>query len=177
MAFWVTLLRGFFAVGLGVALFINPDKARPLLANFMGFYWLGSGVIALRWSASGNRSGRLVVIAGIIGVLAGLATISRHLTRTFVDESLIVTMLGVVIILTGLLHFFVGFRSQDEERSRKWTSSLLGIFEIVLGVALAFNPQERGPIVYLAGTIWAFLGGLVLMLDALRIRRQRIETH
>lgn len=100
MAFWVTLLRGFFAVGLGIALFINPDKAQPLLANFMGFYWLGSGVIALRWSASGNGSGRLVVIAAIIGILAGLATVSRHLTRTIVDESLIVTTLGVVIILT-----------------------------------------------------------------------------
>ena len=37
-AFGITMVRGFLALFLGLALFFQPDKSRPMLVNFMGVY-------------------------------------------------------------------------------------------------------------------------------------------
>ena len=86
VAFWVTLVRGILAVSLGTALLIQPDKPLPMLGNFMGMYWLVAGVLSLRWGASGERARGFPVLAGVIGVLAGLGMLSRSLAPAFVAE-------------------------------------------------------------------------------------------
>ena len=48
MNFFLPPLRGLLAVTLGVALVFQPDKTRPILANFMGMFWLASGIVSLR---------------------------------------------------------------------------------------------------------------------------------
>ena len=40
-----------------------------------------------------------------------------------------------------------------------------------MGLLLVISPLERGPIIYFAASIWALLGGLILIGDALRVRR------
>jgi uncharacterized membrane protein HdeD (DUF308 family) len=56
MAFWITLVRGLLAIALGVSLILWPDKARPMLVNFMGMFWLVSGIVSLRWGVHGERA-------------------------------------------------------------------------------------------------------------------------
>jgi uncharacterized membrane protein HdeD (DUF308 family) len=176
MAFWVTLLRSLFAIGLGVALILNSDVARPILGNFLGVYWVTAGIISVRWDASGERAGKLTVLSGIIGILAGLAVVSRTLVSNLFSEAIVIAVLGVVIVLTGLLHIFFGFKPR-EGRHRRWTSSLLGVIEVILGLMLFLEPLERGPILNIAAIVWALLGGALLMYDAFRIRREvPIET-
>jgi uncharacterized membrane protein HdeD (DUF308 family) len=56
------------------------------------------------------------------------------------------------------------------------TSSLLGVFEVILGLILFIEPLERRPILNGAAMVWALLGGAILMYDAFRIRRlQQME--
>jgi uncharacterized membrane protein HdeD (DUF308 family) len=184
MAFWTTLIRGILAFGLGAALLLQPEKSLPMLANFMGIYWLVSGAVSLRWGAAGERPRPLTLAAGIVGVLAGLAMLARWFAVGEGGEALFATILGGIILLTGLLHVFAGFptrqgraqqgaqRSRGLPRARSWTSVLLGAFEVVLGVLLILSPLERrGPVFYGVVTIWALLGGLILLLDAARLRR------
>ena len=172
MAFWVTLLRSIFAISLGVALIFNQDAARPILGNFMGVYWISAGLISLRWGASGERGGKLNLLIGIIGILAGLAVVSRSLTTSLLDEELVVASLGVVIMLTGFLHIFTGFRTREGDRHRRWASTILGVFEVFLGLILFLRPLDRGPLLNLVAMVWAMLGGTILMLDAFRIKRK-----
>jgi uncharacterized membrane protein HdeD (DUF308 family) len=54
------------------------------------------------------------------------------------------------------------------------TSFLLGLFEIILGVILILEPLERGPVLNLAASIWALVGGFILISDALRQRRRNM---
>ena len=191
MAFWITLIRGILALGLGAALLFQPDKALPMLANFMGLYWLTSGVISLRWGAAGGRARGLAVVAGATSVLAGLAMLARWLAQAGGAIHIFVYVLGAIMILTGLLHIFGGFPTGSElsneprairrrrrrgPRIRSWTSVLLGVFEVVLGLLLILNPQERVPGVYLAASIWALVGGVILIGDALRVRRLRRQA-
>ena len=163
--FLVTLLRGVLAITLGVILIVWPDKTRWFLANFMGMFWLVSGLVSLRWGAGGER-------AGAVGLLAGIGMLGRGLASNFIAEDVVISIVGFIIVLTGLLHMFGGVQ-QDQLEIRQWslTGFLLGIFEVVLGLVLVISPLERGPIIYFAGSIWALLGGLILIGEALRLRR------
>jgi uncharacterized membrane protein HdeD (DUF308 family) len=58
VGFIITLIRGILAVSLGVMLVFQPEKTRPMLGNFMGMFWLVSGIFSLRWGASGERAQR-----------------------------------------------------------------------------------------------------------------------
>ena len=174
VGFWVTLFRGVLAAFLGLALIIQPDKARPILVNFMGMFWLASGIMSLRWGGFGLRASRLSTAAGLVGILAGALVLSRGLTRGFLGETLAISLLGGVMILTGIIHAVGGFRTEDAGRRWSWTSLILGIFEIVLGVLLLASPLELGPFVYLSATAWAFVGAFMLLGDALRQRARRL---
>jgi uncharacterized membrane protein HdeD (DUF308 family) len=166
-------VRGIVAIILGIVLLLQPEKTMPLLANFMGIYWLTSGMISIRFGASGRRAGRLAMAAGVIGVLAGITTLGRLLFTAWIASEILLILLGVIIFLTGVLHAFGGFRKRiTEEREWTWTSFLLGIFEIILGLALVITPLKLGPVAYLAASIWALLGGLILISDAMYIRQQ-----
>jgi uncharacterized membrane protein HdeD (DUF308 family) len=175
VGFWVTLFRGLLAAFLGLALIIQPDKARPLLVNFMGMFWLASGIMSLRWGGFGLRAKRLSMAAGVVGILAGALVLSRDLARGLLDETLVISILAGVMILTGIIHAVGGFRTEDAGRRWSWTSLILGIFEIVLGVLLLVSPLDPGPFVYLAAVIWAFVGSFMLLGDALRQRARRSE--
>ena len=188
MAFWITLIRGILAIGLGAALLFQPDRTLPMLGNFMGVYWLSSGVIGLRWGAAGGRARGLALVAGAAGILAGLAMLARWLAVAGGTVHIFVYILGAIMALTGLLHIFEGLptgqdhgseprapQSRRQSQTRSWTSVLLGIFEVVLGVLLILNPQERVPGVYLAATFWALVGGLILIGDAVRQRREHMR--
>ncbi len=170
---FVTLLRGLFALTLGIALIFQQDKTRPILANFMGMYWLASGVVSLRFGASGRRARGLPLLAGVVGVFAGMSMLGRSVTGEYIAEEIMFAVLGVMIVLTGFLHILGGFRTElGESRRWSWTSFFLGLFEIVLGVLLIVEPLEQGTFVYIAASVWALLGGFVLISDAYRIRRR-----
>ena len=186
MAFWITLIRGLLAVSLGVVLIFQPDKARPMLVNFMGMFWLVSGIVSLRWGVRGERAKGLSLLAGAAGVLAGIGMLSRRFTTGMVGEDVLISVMGLIILLTGLMHIFGGFRTGPVEtqpvsqnrfrglpRTWSWTAFLLGLFEIVLGVILVIAPMGRGPLIYFAASVWALVGGTILLGDAVRLRRLR----
>ena len=180
MAFWITLVRGMLAITLGVALIIQPDKARPMLVSFMGMFWLVSGVVSLRWGVHGERARGLSLLAGAIGVLDGIGMLSRRFTYGIVGEDILISVVGLIILLTGLMHIFGGFRTGAVEthlfspnRRWSWTAFLLGLFEMILGLMLVIEPMGRGPLVYFAASVWALLGGVILIGDAVRLRHAR----
>ena len=184
MAFAITLIRGMFAITLGVALFFQPDKTRPFLVSFMGMFWLMSGIVSLRWGVHGERARGLSLLAGAAGVLAGLGMLSRRFATDFVGEDVLVSLIGLIILLTGLMHIIGGFRAGPEEsnlfsqnRKWSWTAFLLGVFEIVLGVILVIEPMGQGPLLYYVASVWALVGGVILIGNALQLRRLKLAAE
>ena len=148
-----------------------------MLADFMGMFWLVSGLISLRWGVSGQRSTGSWLVAGIIGVIAGLGMLGRGAATTSVREDVFISVLGLVIMLTGALNMFGGFRKgPDRSRQRSWSAFLLGIFEVILGIMLVIAPLERGTVVYLAASVWALVGGFILIGEAVAARRLRNQA-
>ena len=172
VVFWVTLVRGILAITLGLALLIQPVKVHSFLITSMGIFWLVSGVMSIRWGLSGRRARGLPLLAGVVGVLAGLAAITRRfeLLDGVFSDTLAITVLGVAILLTGLMHMLGGFRTdQDATRQLSRLSILLGLFEVVLGGALVLEPLDQGVVIYVGASIWAIVGGTILVSDALRL--------
>ena len=163
-AFWITLARSVLALALGLALVLQPDKARPFLVNFIGAFWLAGGVMSLRWGASGERARRTSIVVGIVGIVAGALILGRFLMIQLVGEAPMVLLLGTVVVLTGLVHVFEEFQTgPGHQRQRSWTSTLLGAFEIVLGLVVLLWREDFGAIFYGLVIIWAFMAALVLL--------------
>jgi uncharacterized membrane protein HdeD (DUF308 family) len=46
----------------------------------------------------------------------------------------------------------------------------MGLFEFIMGGMLILEPMRQGTLVYLGVSIWAIIGGVILIGDALRLR-------
>jgi uncharacterized membrane protein HdeD (DUF308 family) len=176
MAFWITLGRSLFAIALGVAILFNPDKARPLLGNFIGGFWLAGSLISLRWGLAQDRSKLLTILVALVGALAGLAMVGRTMAERWVPTGSLTILLGIVALLTGVLHVTGNLQvKRFTDRSRTDSGTILGGFEIFLGAILLltpYTPSEERPFLNLIAVGWALVGGIVIFFDALAMRRE-----
>ena len=165
-AFWIPLARSVLAVALGLALILEPEKTRPMLVNFMGMFWLMAGLMSLRWETSGERAQRTSIVASIVGIVAGVLVLARFFIHDLLGERFVYPVLGTLIGLIGLVHVFEGVRTgPDRQRQRSWIATLLGAFEIGLGLVLLLWREELGPIFYAVVTVWAFVAAFVLLCE------------
>ena len=173
--FWITLIRAALLMVLGLVLIFYPDKTRTILVNMMGIFWLTAGVVSLRWSLANREERGLPLIAGIIGVLIGLSVLTRWLTFRVGPESVIILAIATLVLVTGVLHLLRGFQTA-ETYSRVWSveNFLLGMIEIALAIILYITPSQ-GSVQNIPLTVWALVGGLVLISQALFLRRKTIE--
>jgi len=161
--FYMAILRGIYAVILGIVLLFNPNKSQAFLGNFMAGFWISTGLLLLRkdsddaFQAIGKRSS---LIFGVIAIVTGLLVLTRRMTREWVNPALQVQILGSVILLTGVLHMIGVVRLRRVRKGgRTWAHIALGLFEIVLGAMLFISPLAYGPPVYWTAMIWALVGG------------------
>jgi uncharacterized membrane protein HdeD (DUF308 family) len=164
----ITFVRGGMAIALGLALALHHDRAPAALANFMGVYWILNGVVTLQWSLMAERRRRLLpLVAGAIGIVTGAVVLLADVGTTF-----LLSILGAVIALTGIVHLLGGFELADVS-GRRWRPGVpLGILEGGLGATLIVTSGQGGSLSTWLASAWALLGGTVLIFDALLIRRQ-----
>jgi uncharacterized membrane protein HdeD (DUF308 family) len=155
------------AIVLGLALAVDRDRAPAALANFMGVYWMLNGVVTLQWGLMAERRRRLLPLtAGSIGIVTGAVVLLANVGTAF-----LLSILGLVIVLTGIAHLLGGFELADVS-GRLWRPGVpLGILEVGLGATLILTSGQTGSVTTWLASVWALLGGVVLVTDALRIRR------
>ena len=173
MAYRVGIARGVLALLLGVAMILQPEKTSDNLATYMGAFWALTGVVTIRAALAGQRTRGVPLVSGCAGVVAGLVVFFHERFDDVVAQSVLVWLLGIVILLTGLAHLLEGFSTGDElERQRSRQSVLLGMMEIALGLLFLVGSLDNSRAAYWAAGIWAFTGGVILIGDALLLRRR-----
>jgi uncharacterized membrane protein HdeD (DUF308 family) len=182
IVFLLLLIRGTLVIVLGLVLIFNPNKSQDLLFNFMGVFWLTSGIALLRQGADSGLGSRTSRVVALVGILTGLIVFFRDVVRSWLAEVVVFELLGAVILLTGALHVLGEFRIGGwATRKTTWGHFFLGIFEIVLGAMLLFSPLDQGPIVYWTATLWALVSGTLIIGSALYnrflARRERKEQQ
>ena len=171
---YIYLIRGVFAVILGVLLF--TQRAQWNLIQFMGLFWLTMGVTNITWARSKGREihlARWSLVAGILSVIAGVIALLRPLLAIYFSNWAIALLLGVLVIITGILHIFGGFRISSAYGAQwAWGSYLVGFVQVILGLIVIIYPWEPVPAVWLIASIWCIITGILLLLDARRLRTQ-----
>ena len=165
--FLIAIFRGMAALILGVLLFFIPDKSFPPLANLMGGFWLSSGLVLLHKDADiafkeiGKRTS---LIMGLVAIGTGLLVITRSFTEHWLDQGVVIRLLGAVVLLTGILHIWGELRISRFRINRLTLGHfVLGAFEVILGAMLLISPLSLGWWTYTAAMIWALVGGVTIL--------------
>jgi len=181
---WINLVRGaaalFLSLGLilGFGLALDDATLKSMLSQFIGIYLIGSGIMSLIWGFSNRKRLGLWFAAGALGLLGGVAFIVRPFIDDFLSSTLLTAILGVVIVLTGVVHILGGFRTGDEYgRKWAWEHFFLGLIEIGMGLVILASPILTVQVSALALSAWGLIAGIGLIADAFRLRRTAQELR
>jgi uncharacterized membrane protein HdeD (DUF308 family) len=169
---WIMLARAVVALLLGLSVLL-ANKTRPALGNFIGIYWLAGSLLTLRWVADhrGERGSVLAWAAAVTGIVAGVLVLAREALRDVLSAGLVLSLLGLTAILTGLLRLSGTFRDHViDGRPRLPHRVALGVLEVALGVVLLLAGGATRQAAIAAG-LWALVGGSIMLVDALALRR------
>ena len=113
---WLELLFSVLAVGLAVYVLRNPEETAKIFVFFIGLTFLVRGLIDLlvglfdRVQTSDNRI--FHIIAGVLGVLAGIITLVNPVSAGIA----VVWIIGLYAVLYGALVISFAFRAQKDLR-------------------------------------------------------------
>ncbi len=167
---WLNLIRGIVALLVGVLILAWPDVGGRFFVNFLAVFWLVSGVMVLQWGFTMHQKRGLWLVAGIVGIVVGAALLLRYFYQRYFDPAQAVRILGALALFVGLINIFGGFRTPNTTREEGIGRVILGAFEVGLGVLL-ITIDALGPVSKLLAGGWAFVGGILLILQAVQIRR------
>ena len=166
---WLNLIRGIVAIAVGILILGWPSVGDRLFVNFLAIFWLASGVMSLQCGLSVHQNRGLWLVAGIVGTVVGVALLLRFVYQRYLDPAQAVRILGALALFVGLINIFGGFRTPDMTREQSVGRLILGVFEVGLGVVLIII-DALGPLSKLIAGGWAFVGGILLILQALQMR-------
>ncbi len=166
---WLNLVRGIVALIIGMLILGWPQSAHVFFVNFLAMYWLSSGLVSLQWGRSTHQKQGLWLVAGLLEVIVGAAILLRPVYKDALDPGLAVRIFGVLAVFVGLSRIFGKYTTIDMVHQRSQGSLFLGVFEAGLGLLLIFFDMPEPFTKLLAGG-WAFLGGILLILQSLQLR-------
>jgi len=169
---WLVLLKGIFAIILGIILFNNPGVTLIVIMTFLGAYWFVDGIFTLIASFQGkkeNKNWGWGVFVAILSILAGLAVFTQPALTAIFTTTFLVYFMGFLILVSGISSIATGFRLR--KTSGEWAMILGGILAVLLALLLLSNPiLTTGVFVSTLG-FFAILGGIILVVHSFKIRK------
>ncbi len=170
----LTFARGLVALCLGGALLV-AGVGESRLATFIGMYWLLGAVLTIRWvlRSPGVPGRRLGTLAAGIGALTAVVLLARSRLENVISTGVLLDLVGAGAIATGAMRTLGGFRDDQlaDEQPRRRTSMLVGALDVGLGIALILSSDSASTSVRFLAAAWGLVGGTLLLVDALRLRR------
>jgi uncharacterized membrane protein HdeD (DUF308 family) len=163
---WVLAVRGALAVLFGVLAFALPSITLGALVLMFGAYAVVDGVLALYHALAGDAGSRwLLALEGIVGVLAGIAT----LFYPGITALVLLYVIAGWAVVTGVLEIVAAIELR-KVIDNEWLLGLGGLASIVFGVLLAVQPAAGLlTVVWLIGA-YAVVFGVLLVGLAFKIR-------
>lgn len=161
---WLVLLQGIFAVILGLLLLVSPGMTTLVLIQFIGIYWLISGVFNLVGIFLDHTDWGWKLFAGILGVIAGLLVIQHPLWSTVLIPATLIIILGITALVFGIVSLIAVFRGGG------WSAGILGVLGILIGLALLSAPLISTAALPMVVGALALVGGLAAIVQAFRMK-------
>jgi len=172
---WLVLLRGVFAVILGILAFVAPVLTALVFVWVFAFYAILDGIVAIVQAVSTRKTdpawGWLLTI-GILGVLAGIVVMIFPLQAGALTLLVLLWMIAIWSILSGV--FGIPAAASVASGGRKALGIALAALSILFGVLLVImlvsTPQSALlGLIYVLGA-YAILGGVLLVVVAFQAR-------
>jgi uncharacterized membrane protein HdeD (DUF308 family)/predicted flap endonuclease-1-like 5' DNA nuclease len=165
VAWWVVLIQGIAAIILGILLLMNPLSTTEVLVQFLGIYWLITGIISIVTIFVDPTMWGWKLFTGILGIIAGIVVFQHPLWSTFLVPLTLVILLGIIAILIGLLQLINAFRGGG------WGMGVLGVLSIIVGFLLLVRPVIAGLALPFVFGILLIAGGILALFAAFSLKR------
>jgi uncharacterized membrane protein HdeD (DUF308 family) len=162
---WVCLLEGLAGIVLGLMLITEPAATIAVLAIFIGFYWLITGVLGLvRVFVDRSTPWIWWLLGGIIGILAGLLVLKHPLFAALTLPTVLVIILGVQGLAMGVIEIIGGFKGGGVG------SFILGVVNVLVGALLLSSPVAAALAVPFVFGVLLLIQGVASIVFAFRVR-------
>lgn len=164
---WAGLVQGIFSILIGLLLLTNPAATTVVIVQFIGIYWLISGVFSLAAIFVDKAMWGWKLFAGILGILAGLAILQHPLWSAVLLPTVLVIFLGVDGLIIGVIGLIAAFKGGG------WAAGILGGLSLVFGLLLLGSPLISAfalPFVY---GIFGVVGGIAAIIAAVARRKSQ----
>jgi len=167
LPWWLGLVQGVALLVLGALCLSAPGATIVVLVQLTGLCWLITGILGLIGLIS-DRSGWLwKVIAGVIGILAGMAIVAHPLWSSILVPTTLVIVIGIFGIVNGILVMIQSWGV------RRWSGVILGLVGALLGLVLVANPLIGAATLPFVLGLFAIIGGVMSIAMAWFERRAR----
>ena len=160
MPWWATLVQGIFSVIIGLLLLTNPVATTLAIVQVIGIYWLVTGVFSITGIFIDRSLWGWKLIAGLIGIFAGLSVIQHPIWSAVLLPTMLVIMFGVNGIILGLISFFGAFKGGG------FSAAILGIINFLFGVILLSSPFVAALALPWVFGVIALVGGIIAIFTA-----------
>lgn len=165
---WLTLMNGILATLIGALLLWSPNKANVYvtLVAVLGFYWVFKGIMDIVLMFIDHTAWGWKLFTGIIGIVAGSTILMYPIAAAVALPQIFVLVLGIWGFIEGIVMLILAFKGGG------WAAGILGTLGIIFGWALMANYYKIGmglTFIWIAA-IWAFIGGIVMIVQAFRER-------
>ncbi len=159
---WLILIEGIALVILGILLLLKPGMTSLIFIQFLGLYWLIGGIFKIVSIFLDHSMWGWKLVAGILGIIAGIIVINHPLWSPVVILSTLVILLGIQGILYGGIGIFQAFKGAG------WGAGILGALSIFFGIYLLANIGAATLALPWVLGILALVGGIAAIVVAFR---------
>ena len=161
---WLVLINGIAALILGILLITSTGSTVLILVQFLGIYWLVSGIFQIVGLFIDSTAWGWKLFAGILGILAGIAILNHPLISPLLVGTTIVIIMGVQGIIFGIAGLVAAFQGGG------WGAGIMGILSVIFGIVLLFNPILGAAALPWVLGIFGIVGGIAGIIAAFRMK-------
>jgi uncharacterized membrane protein HdeD (DUF308 family)/predicted flap endonuclease-1-like 5' DNA nuclease len=168
---WLVLIEGIAAILIGIFLLISPATTTFVIVQFLGFYWLISGIFSIISIFIDRSMWGWKLLAGVLGIIAGVLIVQHPLWSTLLVPATLVIVLGIEGLIIGVINLIQAFRGGG------WGIGILGVLSIIFGLILLANPMLATIGLPFVLGIFGIVFGVIAIFGAFRLRREAKEAE
>ena len=165
-SWWILLLLGILSVGFGALLIFWPGKTLAVLTTVIGLFMVVAGVARFFVGVfDTDREQRiLMVIAGIVGVVIGVAIVQNPQAAIKV----VVLLTALFWIISGMIDLFRGL--SDAALPDRSVRVVFGALSAVFGVVILAWPDITVGVLAVLMGIYVVFFGILEVLAAFQVK-------
>jgi uncharacterized membrane protein HdeD (DUF308 family) len=161
---WLVLINGIAALILGILLITSTGSTVLILVQFLGIYWLVSGIFQIIGMFIDSTAWGWKLFGGILGILAGIIILNHPLISPLIVGGTLVIVLGVQGIVFGIVSLVAAFQGGG------WGAGIMGALSIIFGIVLLANPILGAAALPWVLGIFGIVGGIAGIIAAFRMK-------